>query len=59
MDNQIVKELKKLLLLDSLLTSTDSLSRILDDVEDELEDLLGKSKKSIHIEDLFKTKTIK
>jgi hypothetical protein len=60
MDNEIKKDIKKLLLLDSLRTSTGSLSRILDDVEDELEELFGKSiKGSFNIEDLFKNKNIK
>jgi hypothetical protein len=60
MNNEIIKDIKKLLLLDSLLSSTDSLSRILDDVEDELEDFLGKpTKSSITFEDIFKNKVLK
>ncbi|MDF2593373.1 MAG: hypothetical protein K0S75_2839 [Clostridia bacterium] len=60
MDKEIKKDIKKLLILDSLLTSTYSISRILDEVEAELEELMGKSKKSrFQIDDLFKHKNLK
>jgi hypothetical protein len=60
MDKEIKKDIKKLLLLDSLLTSTYSVSRILDEVEAELEELIGKSKKGdFRVEDLFKHRNLK
>ncbi|HYE12612.1 MAG TPA: hypothetical protein VEF53_20805 [Patescibacteria group bacterium] len=60
MDKEIKKDIKKLLLLDSLLTSTYSISRIFDEVEAELEELMGKSKKSrFQIDDLLKYKNLK
>ncbi|OGO79034.1 MAG: hypothetical protein A2Y23_14420 [Clostridiales bacterium GWB2_37_7] len=60
MDKELKKGIKKLLFLDTLLTSSDSLSRILDDVEDELEEFLGKPRKNdFNIIDLLKIKTLK
>ncbi|MDF2593010.1 MAG: hypothetical protein K0S75_2476 [Clostridia bacterium] len=60
MDKEIKKDIKKLLILDSLLTSTYSISRIFDEVEAELEELMGKTKKSrFQIDDLLKYKNLK
>jgi hypothetical protein len=60
MDKELKKDIKKLLLADSLLITASSISKTLDDIEDELEELLGKSHdKRFKIEDLFKTKTLK
>jgi len=60
MDKELKKGIKKLLLVDSLLTSSSSVSRILDEVEDELEELFGKSHgKNFKIEELFKIRTLK
>ena len=60
MDKELKKGIKKLLFLDSLLSSTGSLSEILDEVEDELEEIFGGSQKKINsIEDFYKIKTIK
>lgn len=60
MDKELKKGIKKLLLVDSLLTSSSSISRILDEVEDELDELFDKThEKSFKIEELFKIKTLK
>ena len=57
MDKELKSDIKKLLLVDTLLTSSSSISSILDDIEDELEEILGKSHvKDFKFEDLFKTK---
>lgn len=42
MDKEIKKTIKKLLWFDWLFESSCSLNKILDDVEDELEDMFGK-----------------
>lgn len=60
MDKELKSDIKKLLLIDSLLTSSNSISRILDDVEEELEEIFGRSREDgFKIEDLFKIKTLK
>jgi hypothetical protein len=60
MDNELKKDIKRILLADSLITSSSSISRILDEIEDELEDIFGSGQdKGFRIEDLFKIKTIK
>jgi hypothetical protein len=60
MGNELKKDIKKLLLLDSLLSSTCSISRILDEVEKELEDIFGESKKDCKcIEEQLKCKICK
>lgn len=60
MDNELKKDIKRLLLLDTLLTSTVSVSGILDEVEDELEEIFGRPEKNIfRIEELFKIKNPK
>lgn len=57
MENELKKGIKKLLLVDSLLVSSSFISKTLDDIEDELEDLFGKSNdKNFKIDDLFKNK---
>jgi hypothetical protein len=54
MDKELKKDIKKLLLVDSILTSSSSISKILDEVEDELEELFGKTQKNdFNIEELF------
>jgi hypothetical protein len=60
MDKELKKDIKTLLFIDTLLSSSTSISSILDDVEDELEEILGKTRiKDLKIEDLFKIKTLK
>jgi hypothetical protein len=60
MDKELKKDIKTLLFIDTLLSSSTSISSILDDIEDELEEILGKThNKGLKIEDLFKIKTLK
>jgi hypothetical protein len=60
MDKELKKDIKTLLFIDTLLSSSTSISSILDDVEDELEEILGKTRiKDLKIEDLFKIETLK
>lgn len=60
MDNELKKEIKKLLLLTSFYDSTSSISKVLDDVEEELEEILGKDKKKIFdIEEWLQIKKLK
>jgi ERCC4-type nuclease len=60
MDKELKKDIKKLLFLDTLLSSTGSVSRILDEVEEELEEIFGRPEKNtFRIEDIFKIKNLK
>jgi|GEM_PF-6393950 len=60
MSDEIKKDIKKLLFLDSLISCTWGINKILDDVEDELEDIFGKPiKHDFDFEDLLKTKICK
>jgi hypothetical protein len=60
MDKELKKDIKTLLFIDTLLSSSTSISSILDDIEDELEEILGKTNnKGLKMEDLFKIKTLK
>ncbi|MDF2591036.1 MAG: hypothetical protein K0S75_502 [Clostridia bacterium] len=60
MDKELKSDIKKLLLLDSLLTSSFSISRVLDEVEEELEEIFGGRKENgFKIEDLIKIRTLK
>jgi hypothetical protein len=60
MDKELKKDIKKLLFLDTVLSSTGSVSRILDEVEEELEGIFGRPEKNtFKIEDIFKIKNIK
>jgi len=57
MDKELKKSIKKLLWLDTMLVSKDSLWSILDEIEDELEDIFDKDKKNdTSIENFFKIK---
>ncbi len=46
MDKELKRSIKKLLWLDTVLVSKDSLWSILDEIEDELEDIFDKDKKN-------------
>lgn len=60
MDRELKNGIKKILLADSIITSSSSISRILDEVEDELEEIFGMSHdKSPKIEELFKIRKLK
>jgi hypothetical protein len=60
MDKELKSDIKKILLADTLLTSSFSIARILDEVEEELEEIFGRPQEnSFKIEDLFKIKTTK
>ena len=60
MDKELKKGIKKLLLADSLLISSSFISKLFDEIEDELEEIIGKShKKDFKIEELLKIKTLK
>lgn len=60
MNKELKSDIKKLLLVDSILTSSNSISCILDDVEEELDEIFGRpGEKGFKFEDLFKIKTIK
>ncbi len=57
MDKELKKSIKKLLWLDTVLVSKDSLWSILDEIEDELEDIFDKDKKNdTSLENFFKIK---
>lgn len=60
MDKELKKGIKKLLLLDSVISSSGSLSKILDETERELEEMFGKPKKKpFQPEEIIKFKTFK
>lgn len=55
MDNEIKSAIKKILLLDTLFSSANSISKALQEAEEELEEMFGKNKKStIMIEEYLK-----
>lgn len=60
MDKNFKKGIKQLLLLDTLLSSTSTLSQVLEEAEEELEEMFGKPEKStLRLENLLKFRTNK
>lgn len=56
MDRELKKALKRLLWLDDILGSTDSAGSVFDDIEDELEEMFGRSgDKSVRLIDWLKS----
>ncbi|MGB7605974.1 MAG: hypothetical protein WBL93_10915 [Lutisporaceae bacterium] len=57
MDKELKKSIKKLLWLDTMFISKDSLWNILDEIEDELEDIFKQGEKNdTSLENFFKLK---